>query len=54
MPSETTPDLQTTTGADAIDVAMANGIDFDGSLIPAEKINTVQSGDIARSRTLAD
>jgi hypothetical protein len=28
----------TTTGADAIDVAIANGIDFDGSPIPTEKL----------------
>lgn len=30
---------QTTTGADAIDVAIANGIDFDGSPIPTEKLD---------------
>lgn len=30
---------ENTTGADAIDVAIANGIDFDGSPIPTEKLN---------------
>lgn len=30
---------QSTTGADAIDVAIANGIDFDGSPIPTEKLD---------------
>jgi Protein of unknown function (DUF4090) len=39
MPSETTPDLQTTTGADAIDQAIAKGIDFDGSPIPVAKLD---------------
>ncbi|MBD1878119.1 DUF4090 family protein [Coleofasciculus sp. FACHB-64] len=32
------PDNQTTTGADAIDVAIAQGIDFDGSPIPTPKL----------------
>ena len=32
------PDNQTTTGADAIDVAIAQGIDFDGSPIPTAKL----------------
>lgn len=32
------PDNQTTTGADAIDVAIAQGIDFDGSPIPTLKL----------------
>ena len=31
MPTETNPGNQTTTGADAIDEAIAQGIDFDGS-----------------------
>jgi hypothetical protein len=31
--------LTTTTGADAIDVAIANGIDFDGSPIPPVKLD---------------
>ncbi len=30
---------QATTGADAVDVAIAQGIDFDGSPIPADKLN---------------
>lgn len=30
---------ENTTGADAIDVAIARGIDFDGSPIPAEKLD---------------
>ncbi|MGM3304955.1 small RNA NsiR4-regulated ssr1528 family protein [Anabaena sp. WFMT] len=29
---------QTTTGADAIDVAIAQGVDFDGSPIPSAKL----------------
>jgi hypothetical protein len=33
------PDMQTTTGADAIDEAIAKGIDFDGTPIPAEKLD---------------
>ncbi|AKE65792.1 MAG: DUF4090 family protein [Microcystis sp.] len=36
MSTET--NLTTTTGADAIDVAIANGIDFDGSPIPPAKL----------------
>ncbi|MFM7278958.1 MAG: DUF4090 family protein, partial [Microcystis aeruginosa] len=36
MSTET--NLTTTTGADAIDVAIANGIDFDGSPIPQAKL----------------
>jgi Protein of unknown function (DUF4090) len=30
---------ESTTGADAIDVAISNGIDFDGSPIPTEKLD---------------
>lgn len=30
---------QPTTGADAVDVAIAQGIDFDGSPIPTEKLS---------------
>jgi len=33
------PDMQTTTGADAIDEAIAKGIDFDGTPIPTEKLD---------------
>jgi hypothetical protein len=32
-------EMQSTTGADAIDVAIASGIDFDGSPIPTEKLD---------------
>jgi len=35
MSPETTP----TTGADAVDVAISQGIDFDGSPIPLAKLN---------------
>jgi hypothetical protein len=42
MPPEITPDSQTTTGADAIDIAIANGVDFDGSPIPAGKLELYQ------------
>ena len=38
MPTETNLENQTTTGADAIDQAIAQGIDFDGSPIPAAKL----------------
>lgn len=41
MSSETTPS-QSTTGADAIDVAIAQGIDFDGSPIPPAKLDLYQ------------
>lgn len=33
-----TPELQNTTGADAIDQAIASGVDFDGSSIPPAKL----------------
>ncbi|MGH2413844.1 MAG: small RNA NsiR4-regulated ssr1528 family protein [Microcystaceae cyanobacterium] len=38
MSAETNPTLQSTTGADAIDTALALGIDLDGSPIPAAKL----------------
>jgi Protein of unknown function (DUF4090) len=44
------PDTQATTGADAIDVAIASGKDFDGSPIPTaklelyEKVMALESG----------
>ena len=38
MPTETNPENKTTTGADAIDEAIAQGIDFDGSPIPPAKL----------------
>ncbi|MBW4518402.1 MAG: DUF4090 family protein [Scytolyngbya sp. HA4215-MV1] len=39
MTSETDSQSSTTLGADAIDVAIAQGIDFDGSPIPAAKLS---------------
>lgn len=38
MSPETNPGTQTTTGADAIDEAIAAGVDFDGSQIPTAKL----------------
>jgi hypothetical protein len=32
-------DANSTTGADAIDIAIANGVDFDGSPIPPAKLD---------------
>jgi hypothetical protein len=37
-----TTEPSSTTGADAIDVAIAQGIDFDGSPIPSEKLSLYQ------------
>ena len=34
-----TPNSQSTTGADAVDAAIALGLDLDGSPIPADKLN---------------
>ncbi|OKH37557.1 hypothetical protein NIES2119_12690 [[Phormidium ambiguum] IAM M-71] len=54
MSSETNPELQTTTGADAIDEAIAKGIDFDGSPIPTEKLdlyNQVMGLEAGRQRS---
>lgn len=45
---------QDTTGADAIDVAIAKGIDFDGSPIPTEKLdlyNKVMALEAGRQRS---
>jgi hypothetical protein len=42
MSSETNLNSQSTTGADAIDVAIDRGIDFDGSPIPAAKLELYQ------------
>ncbi|MEG3872655.1 MULTISPECIES: small RNA NsiR4-regulated ssr1528 family protein [unclassified Microcoleus] len=39
MSSETNSAAQSTTGADAIDVAIASGIDFDGTPIPQAKLD---------------
>lgn len=38
MATETNPGTQPTTGADAVDEAIAAGVDFDGSPIPTAKI----------------
>lgn len=38
MSPEMNPGTQTTTGADAIDEAIAQGVDFDGSPIPTAKL----------------
>ena len=40
---DTNSNLETTTGADAIDTAIAAGIDFDGSPIPHEKLELYHS-----------
>jgi hypothetical protein len=42
MSAETDFNSQPTTGADAIDVAIAKGIDFDGSPIPTAKLELYQ------------
>ncbi|MEG3905487.1 DUF4090 family protein [Microcoleus sp. B4-C5] len=42
MSSETNSAAQSTTGADAIDVAIASGIDFDGTPIPQAKLDLYQ------------
>lgn len=39
MTSETPTTTESTTGADAIDVAITKGIDFDGTPIPEAKLN---------------
>lgn len=39
MSLEMNQNQSTTTGADAIDVAIAQGIDFDGTPIPTEKLD---------------
>ncbi|MBD2485178.1 DUF4090 family protein [Planktothrix sp. FACHB-1365] len=47
-------DANTTTGADAIDVAIAQGIDFDGTPIPPEKLdlyNKVMGLEAGRQRS---
>ena len=38
MPPESNLGTQTTTGADAVDEAIAAGVDFDGSPIPTAKL----------------
>lgn len=42
MSAEINSSSQSTTGADAVDVAIAQGIDFDGSPIPAAKLDLYQ------------
>lgn len=42
MSSETNSQTSTTTGADAVDEAIATGIDFDGSPIPETKLSLYQ------------
>ncbi|MBE9145708.1 small RNA NsiR4-regulated ssr1528 family protein [Planktothrix mougeotii] len=47
-------EANTTTGADAIDVAIAQGIDFDGTPIPPEKLdlyNKVMGLEAGRQRS---
>jgi len=47
-------DTQATTGADAIDRAIADGIDFDGSAIPSAKLelyNKVMAIEAGRQRS---
>lgn len=46
--------LEKTTGADAVDVAISSGIDFDGSPIPPEKLelyHTVMALEAGRQRS---
>jgi hypothetical protein len=46
--------IESTTGADAIDVAIAQGIDFDGTPIPTEKLdlyNKVMAIEAGRQRS---
>lgn len=54
MSAETQPIAQSTTGADAVDVAIASGIDFDGTPIPAAKLdlyNNVMALEANRQRS---
>ncbi|MDZ8051440.1 MAG: DUF4090 family protein [Aulosira sp. ZfuVER01] len=54
MTAETNQVNQTTTGADAIDEAIAQGIDFDGSPIPTAKLelyNKVMALEANRQRS---
>lgn len=54
MTTETKVENLTTTGADAIDVAIAQGIDFDGSPIPPVKLelyNQVMGLEAGRQRS---
>jgi hypothetical protein len=54
MTTEINPGTQTTKGADAIDEAIARGIDFDGSPIPTAKLelyHTVMGLEANRQRS---
>lgn len=54
MSTETNISTPSTLGADAIDQAIAKGIDFDGSPIPAEKLelyHTVMGLEAGRQRS---
>jgi Protein of unknown function (DUF4090) len=54
MSSETNSAAQSTAGADAIDVAIASGIDFDGTPIPQAKLdlyNQVMALEAGRQRS---
>lgn len=42
MPPETDSGKSSTTGADAVDVAIAQGLDLDGAPIPAAKLKLYQ------------
>jgi hypothetical protein len=47
-------ETQSTTGADAVDIAIAKGIDFDGTPIPPEKLelyNSVMALEANRQRS---
>ena len=54
MSIETNPGSQQTTGADAVDEAIAKGLDLDGSPIPAAKLdlyNKVMAKEADRQRS---
>jgi hypothetical protein len=54
MTTETNSSMQSTTGADAIDEAIARGIDFDGTPIPQTKLdlyNKVMAIEAGRQRS---
>ncbi|NEP42984.1 MAG: DUF4090 family protein [Okeania sp. SIO2H7] len=54
MSNESDSQISATTGADAVDVAIAKGIDFDGSPIPAAKLelyNKVMGLEAGRQRS---
>ncbi len=54
MSLEPTPEVQNTTGADAVDTAIASGIDFDGTPIPKAKLdlyNQVMAKESDRQRS---